>query len=197
MRCSWSIASAELTRVLPTTWSFWSSPPPQPASPSSSARTAATAAGRSRPAREMSVQAAAVNRGRDMDVALGSGVALAAIEGSDVLDDAARECLGCEPDAFEDRIPLGMVEKLLGNSVLAEGGLHPLVVEQLQQGGAAATDPAVVFNADHQSMVTRQVHHSGIPGLHPPGIDDCHADALVGQTLGHLDADGGHRADAE
>ncbi len=89
------------------------------------------------------------------------------VEGGDVLDDAARERLGREPDALENRIPLGMVEKLLGNSVLAEGGVHLLVVEQLQQGGTAASDPAIVFNADDQSMVTRQVHDGAGPTASP------------------------------
>ena len=61
------------------------------------------------------------------------------------------------------------------------GGVHLLVVEQLQQGRAAATDPAVVLNADHQPMVTREVHDRGVPRLDPARVDDGDADALVGQ----------------
>src|SRR3954471_7160474 len=93
---------------------------------------------------------------------LAGGVALA-VEGGDVLDDSARERLGSEPDALENRIPLGMVEKLLGNSVLSERGVHLLDVEQLQQGRTASAHPAVVFNADHQPMVTGQVHDGRVP----------------------------------
>ena len=77
------------------------------------------------------------------------------------------------------------------------GSVHLLVVEQLQQGRAASADPAVVLNADHQPMVTRQVHDRGVPGLDPARVDDGDADALVGEPRGHLDRHRGHRADAD
>ena len=48
-----------------------------------------------------------------------------AVERGDVLDDAAGERLGSEPDALEDRVPLGMVEELLGDAVLAERECPP------------------------------------------------------------------------
>src|SRR4051812_14405899 len=104
MRCSWATASVALTLESPTgPGVLWSSPPPHPASTSRTVRTAASAASRDRPAGEKSVQRAAVDRGGDMDVALGFRV----VEGGDVLHDAACEGLGREADALENRIPLG------------------------------------------------------------------------------------------
>ena len=57
----------------------------------------------------------------------------------------------------------------------------------LEQDGAAAADPAVVLDADHQPVLAGQLDERGVDRLDPARVDDGDADALGGEPLGDLD----------
>ena len=113
---------------------------------------------------------------------------LPGVERGDVLDDAAGERLGGEPDALEDHAALGVVEELLRDAVQPHRRVDPRVVEGLQQHRAAAADDAVVLDADHQPVLAGQVDERRVDRLDPARVDDGDADALGDQPLGDLDA---------
>ena len=87
-----------------------------------------------------------------------------------------------------------MVEELLVEPVGLDRGVHVGVAQQPRDGVAEAAGPAVVLHHRDQAVRGGGGDHRRVDRLDPARVDHGHADAVVVQPPGDVDAGDGHRA---